>query len=108
MVETAWGKSETLREPGVRQGPGNPPEETAQNQRERLFGAMVASVSERGYAATRVADLVRLSGVSSKSFYRLFDDKKACFVATVAAMVEAGIAYAAMPGSDSEGAYESW
>jgi AcrR family transcriptional regulator len=108
MVATPWGMSETLRERGVRPGPGNPPEETAQNQRERLFGAMVASVSERGYAATRVADLSKLSGVSSKSFYKLFDDKKDCFVATVAAMVEAGIAYAAMPGSDSGGTFKSW
>jgi AcrR family transcriptional regulator len=108
MVATPWGMSETLRERGVRPGPGIPPEETAQNQRERLFGAMVASVSERGYAATRVADLTKLSGVSSKSFYKLFDDKKGCFLATMRAMVDVGIAYASMPGSDTDGTYKSW
>jgi AcrR family transcriptional regulator len=108
MVATPWGMSETLRERGIRPGPGIPPEETAQNQRERLFGAMVASVSERGYAATRVADLTKLSGVSSKSFYKLFDDKKDCFLATMRAMVDAGIAYASMPGSDSASTYKSW
>jgi hypothetical protein len=30
---------------------------------------MVASVSERGYAATRISDLAELSGVSTNSFY---------------------------------------
>jgi AcrR family transcriptional regulator len=85
MVVTPWGDSETLRDRGLRPGPGIPPEEAAANQRERLFAAMVASVSERGYAATTVADLVELSGVARKSFYRLFDDKQACFIAAVQA-----------------------
>jgi AcrR family transcriptional regulator len=66
-------------------GPGTPADEVAANQRERLFGAMVASVSERGYAATRVADLVDLSGVSRKSFYALYHDKAACFQAAIEA-----------------------
>jgi AcrR family transcriptional regulator len=88
MVVTPWGNSETLRNRGLRPGPGIPPEEAAQNQRERLFGAMVACVSQRGYIATTVADLVDLSGVARKSFYRLFDDKQACFVAAVQATLE--------------------
>jgi AcrR family transcriptional regulator len=46
---------------------------------------MVASVAARGYAATRVADLVDLSGVSRKSFYALYHDKAACFQAAVEA-----------------------
>ena len=48
----------------LRPGPGTPPADVARNQRERLFGAMVACVAERGYAATRVTDLVAMSGVS--------------------------------------------
>lgn len=36
-----------------------------------------------GYEATRVNDLVEISGVSSRSFYDLFADKEACFVATL-------------------------
>jgi AcrR family transcriptional regulator/biotin operon repressor len=48
---------------------------------------MVASVSERGYAATRISDLAQLSGVSTNSFYGLFADKKACFVAALEEMV---------------------
>jgi AcrR family transcriptional regulator len=65
------------------------------NQRERLFGAMVASVAERGYIATTVNDLVEVSGVSSRTFYDLFPDKKACFLATLEAIIEAAVAYAA-------------
>jgi AcrR family transcriptional regulator len=58
------------------------------NQRERLFAAMVATVAEKGYEATTVADLVELSGVSRSAFYKHFDDKQACFLAAVEAIVE--------------------
>ncbi|HET7444672.1 MAG TPA: TetR/AcrR family transcriptional regulator, partial [Solirubrobacterales bacterium] len=75
------------------------------NQRERLFGAMVASVAERGYIATTVNDLVEISGVSSRTFYDLFPDKKACFVATLEAIIEAAITYAAQ-SSEESGSWE--
>jgi AcrR family transcriptional regulator len=88
---TPWGSSDSLRERRLRPGPGTPAEEVAQNQRERLYGAMVACVAERGYAATRVTDLIDLSGVSRRSFYELFPDKERCFRATIEAMVSAGI-----------------
>jgi AcrR family transcriptional regulator len=52
---------------------------------------MVASVDERGYAATRLADLVELSGVSRRSFYLLFPDKEACFAAATEAIVGVAI-----------------
>ncbi len=91
MVDTPWGRSETLRERRLRPGPGTPPEDVARNQRARLFGAMVASVAERGYAATRLSDLTELSGVARKSFYSLFADKEECFVAAIETMVEAVI-----------------
>ncbi|HEV2858034.1 MAG TPA: TetR/AcrR family transcriptional regulator [Solirubrobacterales bacterium] len=86
MVVTPWGSSESLREGMLPPGPGRTPETVAENQRRRLFGAMVASVAERGYWNTRVADLVELSGVSLRSFYDLFPDKQACFVATTSAL----------------------
>jgi AcrR family transcriptional regulator len=86
MVITPWGSSETLREGMLPPGPGRTPDAVAANQRARLFGAMVASVAERGYWNTRVADLVELSGVSLRSFYDLFPDKRACFVATVSSL----------------------
>ncbi len=38
-------------------------------------------VAEKGYAATTVADLTREAGVSRTTFYALFADKEACFLA---------------------------
>ncbi|HET7590844.1 MAG TPA: TetR/AcrR family transcriptional regulator [Solirubrobacterales bacterium] len=68
-------------------GRGTPREKAARNQRERLFGATVATVAEKGYEATTVADLVKLSGVSRSAFYKHFADKQACFLAAVEAIV---------------------
>jgi AcrR family transcriptional regulator len=95
MVVTPWGEAGTLRERRLPPGPGTPRDEVVANQRERLFGAMVASVAERGYRATTVADLAAISGVSSRTFYEHFPDKEACFLATLEAIIEAAIAFAA-------------
>ncbi len=81
----------------LRPGRGVPRDEADRNQRERLFAATVATVAEKGYEATTVADLVQLSGVSRSAFYRHFADKKECFLTaaetladpTVEAMVRA-------------------
>lgn len=88
MVQTPWGDAGNLRERKLRPGRGTPRKEAERNQRERLFAAMVATVAEKGYEATTVADLVRLSGVSRSAFYRHYEDKQACFLAAVEAMVE--------------------
>jgi AcrR family transcriptional regulator len=88
MVQTPWGDASQLRERKLPPGRGTPREEAERNQRERLFAAMVATVDEKGYEATTVADLVKLSGVSRSAFYRHFDDKQACFLAAVKAMIE--------------------
>jgi AcrR family transcriptional regulator len=98
MVETPWGDSGELRERMLRPGPGTSGEEVSKNQRRRLFGAMVASVAERGYEATRVADLVEVSGVSSRSFYDLFPNKEACFVAAFEAISRAALASLSQSG----------
>lgn len=103
MVATPWGNSDSLRERRLRPGPGTPREEVVANQRERLFGAMVASVAQRGYVATTVNDLVELSGVSSRTFYDLFADKQACFLATLEAMIEAAVAFAAQSAGEMVG-----
>lgn len=88
MVRTPWGNAEELRDRRLRPGPGVPREEVVRSQRERLFGAMVAVVAERGYAACTVADLVELSGVSRSAFYEHFANKEECFVATVREILE--------------------
>lgn len=92
MVRTPWGDAEELRKRKLSPGRGTPPEEVTRSQRERLFGAMVAVVSEKGYEATRVSDLLEVSGVSRKAFYEHFADKRECFLAAIASLVEAGTA----------------
>ena len=106
MVATPWGESDSLRERRLPPGPGTPREEVERNQRERLFGAMVASVAEKGYAATTVGDLVKISGVSSRTFYDLFGDKEACFVAALEAIIQAAVVYGARSVGQGEGESE--
>jgi len=57
-------------------------EEVARNQRTRLFGGMIESVSQRGYQATTVAHVIALAGVSRRAFYELFANKEECFLST--------------------------
>lgn len=91
MVQTPWGNSTELRERKLRPGAGTPRAEVVRNQRERLFGAIVAAVADKGYEATTVADLVRLSGVSRSDFYKHFASKQDCFVAMVEELVEPAV-----------------
>ena len=88
MVRTPWGNAEELRDKKMRPGRGNEPEESDRSQRERLFGAMVALSSEKGYEATKIADLVKVAGVSRAAFYEHFKDKKECLLGAVDALVE--------------------
>src|SRR4051794_13778037 len=83
MVVTPWGDSDSLRQRQLRPGHGIPPPEVERSQRERLFAAVVATVARKGFAATTVADLAGLSGVSSRSFYDFFGDKATCLRATI-------------------------
>jgi AcrR family transcriptional regulator len=89
MVLTPWGDSSELRERKLRPGRGIPPEEAERNRRERLLAAMVATVAEKGYEATTVADVLKLSGVSGSAFYSQFEDKEACFLAALEGALEA-------------------
>ncbi len=83
MTTTPWGDATQLRARRLRPGPGADPVAVTRNQRERMYAAMVAAVSENSYEATRVADVVKLSGVSRSAFYKHFDDKLDCFLATL-------------------------
>lgn len=80
MTLTPWGRADELRSRRLPPGPGLAREVVDQNQRERLLAALVAVVAERGYRDTTVADLLELSGVSRSAFYRLFADKRECFL----------------------------
>ncbi len=50
------------------------------SQRGRLLEAIAANVAERGYAETTVAQVIARAGVSRKTFYEHFADKRACFL----------------------------
>lgn len=95
MVKTPWGDASTLRERRLSPGRGTPREEARRNQRERLLAAMVAVASAKGYQATSVADLVKVSGVSSRSFYEHFADKEECLLATLTEILTISQRYAA-------------
>jgi AcrR family transcriptional regulator len=97
MVRTPWGNSTELRQRMLRPGRGTPREEAERNQRERLFAATVATVAEKGYEATTVSDLVKLSGVSRSAFYRHFEDKKECVLAAIESLVEPALAFFSEP-----------
>jgi AcrR family transcriptional regulator len=46
-----------------------------------LLEATMRIVAAKGYAPTTVADLTKEAGVSRTTFYQLFEDKEACFLA---------------------------
>ena len=57
--------------------------------RERLIAAMAASIEEKGYRDTTVADVVRIARTSRRNFYEHFADRDACFLALFDATNEA-------------------
>jgi AcrR family transcriptional regulator len=57
-------------------------EDLRASQRGRLICAIADAVASKGYAATTVADITDLAGVSRKTFYEHFDDKESCFLAS--------------------------
>jgi AcrR family transcriptional regulator len=91
-LATPWGEASELKERRLYPGAGTPSGEVARNQRERLFGAMVALVSTKGYEAITVADVLELSGVSRSAFYEHFANKGECLTAAVSALVEQALA----------------
>lgn len=58
-----------------------PAEVVSRSQRERLLEAAVRVVAAKGYAATTIGDLTKEAGISRTTFYELFADKEACFLA---------------------------
>lgn len=92
---TPWGESEALSEKKLSPGPGVAREDVELNHRERLYGATVAVVADKGYAGTTVADLTRVAGVSRTTFYRYFADKESCLVATLEVLIDGVVAITA-------------
>jgi AcrR family transcriptional regulator len=48
----------------------------------RLLDGMAEAITEKGYAATTIADVVSRARVSKRTFYEHFADKEAAFLAT--------------------------
>ena len=46
----------------------------------RLLDGLAASISERGYRDTTVADIVRHARTSKRTFYGEFSSKEECFI----------------------------
>jgi TetR/AcrR family transcriptional regulator len=59
------------------------PDEVAENQRRRMYGAMIEAVATNGYGRTSVKQVVTLAGVSRRAFYEQFANKQECFLATL-------------------------
>lgn len=64
---------------------------TSSITRARMFDAMARAVSERGYAAVTVSDVVTGARVSRRTFYEHFQDKEDCFLETYRTGSENGI-----------------
>lgn len=52
--------------------------------RQRLLDALAASITDVGYSATTVAEIVRRARTSRRTFYEYFTDREACLVALLA------------------------
>ncbi|MCX5042716.1 TetR/AcrR family transcriptional regulator [Aldersonia sp. NBC_00410] len=52
--------------------------------RRRLLDALSASIADKGYANTTVADIVRGARTSRRTFYEYFPDRQSCLIALLA------------------------
>lgn len=75
---TAAGRSVALGEPVTQPDPF----------RLRLLDGLAASITERGYRASTVADIVRHARTSKRTFYDRFASKEDCFLELLRADVE--------------------
>lgn len=71
----------------LRPGPGLTREKVAENQRGRLFGAMIELAADRGYRHVTIRDLVQAAGVSKATFYQHFAGRDECLIATYDAIL---------------------
>lgn len=61
-------------------------DEVRHSQETRLRVATVQVVAEHGYAGASVRQIAARAGISTKTFYQLYPDKEAAFLATYAAV----------------------
>lgn len=68
--------------------PTSAPDLGAGDQRLRIIDAMIDSCAEKTYAATTITDIVARARISRTTFYKQFDDKRACFDAAIGHCIE--------------------
>lgn len=54
-----------------------------ESQRQRIVEAMIDSCAEKTYAATTISDIVKRASISRTTFYKRFENKRACFDAAM-------------------------
>jgi AcrR family transcriptional regulator len=59
--------------------------EDADGFRRRLLDGLAASIAEKGYQNTTIADIVRGARTSRRTFYESFSSKEACYIALLTA-----------------------
>ncbi len=74
-------------------------------QRPRIVDAMIESCAEKTYAATTITDVVSRAHISRTTFYKHFEDKRACFNAAIGFCIEElqGVAAATHAADDAPG-----
>ncbi|HYB25343.1 MAG TPA: TetR/AcrR family transcriptional regulator [Solirubrobacteraceae bacterium] len=92
LVQMAAAPSLFLQSVRVPQGWDDVGETTSSITRARIFDSMARAVSERGYAAVTVSDVVTGARISRRTFYEQFEDKEHCFLETYRTGCENGIA----------------
>jgi AcrR family transcriptional regulator len=87
--------------------PGRQPlsrEFIAQHQRARIVKGLAQEVSDKGYRAVTVADIVRRAGIARNTFYENFGSKEECFLAAQQYAMAAALERVVEAG----GAAEEW
>lgn len=68
--------------------PTTPVDIGQQAQRQRILDAMIESCAEKTFTATTISDVVARARISRTTFYKHFEDKRACFDAALHHCVE--------------------
>lgn len=68
--------------------PAAPPDIGHRTQSQRIIDAMIDSCAAKTYAATTITDIVARARISRTTFYKQFEDKRACFDAAVDYCIE--------------------
>jgi len=69
--------------------PKTPTDIAARAQRERIVEAMIESCAAKTFPETTISDIVARASISRTTFYKHFEDKRACFQAAVDTCIEA-------------------